>query len=336
MVLLKGRVPKAELVKRLKDASPEQHRPPDAQLDKLKQNDLLRLAKERGLVTDEEFGASQSFKERTVKTYLWTVVHDPAHRAKLREYAIVCSSLYVHASALLNLCFCVADQTNQLPAFVVDVWEAIQSGNKSKESDLLLQVVLPDRVSTLLPVVKAAVDANGHLQALIPEWRRLSGGSLSMWDNAVKYVANKYAGAIKNHVLVHLVARLKHKLRSECLEPDLAIKAFMEGGQDDELELQDRWMVDAMRSRLGTKDGAEVVTPEAMKPDLLAWHFELAKERQSFSPFPMAGLTRSYHLLDNRICEGLFGKGNGLQQVGPFATMPIYAHIQQHMFEQSA
>ena len=79
-------------------------------------------------------------------------------------------------------------------------------------------------------------------------------------------------------------------------------------------------MVDAMRNRLGTKDGAEVVTPEALKPDLLAWHFELAKERQSFSPFPMAGLTRSYHLLDNRICEGLFGNGNGLQQVGLLAT----------------
>ena len=62
---------------------------------------------------------------------------------KLREYAIVCSSLYVHASALLNLCFCVADQTNQLPAFLLDVWEAIQPGNKSKESDLLL----PGRVA---------------------------------------------------------------------------------------------------------------------------------------------------------------------------------------------
>ena len=148
-----------------------------------------------------------------------------------------------------------------------------------------------------------------------------------MWDNAVKYVANKYAGAIKNHVLVHLVARLKHKLRSECLEPDLAVKAFMEGGQDDELALQDRWMVDAMRNRLGTKDGAEVVTPEALKPDLLAWHFELAKERQSFSPFPMAGLTRSYHLLDNRICEGLFGNGNGTPAGGLFCNRCQYMRL---------
>lgn len=319
---LKARLPKDELMKRLKNASPEQHRPPDTDhpLDKLKQNDLLQLAKARGLVTEEEFNSSLSFKERTVKTYLWTVVHDPAHRAKLRDYAIMCSSLYVHASALLNLCFCTANHANRMPTFVEDVWEALKSGNKSKECDLLLQVVLPARVNEPLPIVKAALQSNPHLQTLIPDWRGLSGGSLSMWDNAVKYIANKYAGAIKNHVLVHLVARLKHKLRTECLEPDLAVKAFMEGGLDEELCLQDRWLVDEMRCRLGTKAGDEVVPPDVLKPDLLAWHFELAKERQSFSPFPMAGLTRSYHLLDDRICEGLFGKGVGLQNV--FGTTP--------------
>ena len=308
----KDRLTRQALLDRL-TASPEQHRPPD--LNKLKQNDLLELAKKLKLVTEAEFEASLSFKERTVKMYLWTVVHEPSHRTKLREYAIICSSLYIHASAMLNVCFCAANETAQLPTFVEDVWQSLQAGNKSKESDLLLQVVLPERVATPLPIVQAVRDANPHLQKLIPDWRHLSGGMLSMWDNAVKYIANKYAGAIKNHVMVHLVARLKHKLRSESLEPNLAIQALMEGGMEDELLLQDRWLVDGMRQRLGVKEGEAVTTPEVLKKDMLVWHFELCQERQSFSPFPVAGLTRSYHLIDDRICEGLFGTGMSLCKV---------------------
>lgn len=308
MAPLKGRLTKEALIGRLLSAPGYDHPP----LDKLKMNDLLALAQQLDLVTSEEFDASTSYRERTIKMYLWTLVNDTTHREAIRKYSIVCSELYVFATTLLNLCWLeVRTQgMDEQKVFLEYVMDSFKSGNKSLKNDFLLQLVIPERLAPCdrMPIVQHTLTAHPEILVMLPKWRDLTKGKVSIWDNAVKYIANKISGAIKNHILVHFLARIKASLRRTCQEPKAAIEFFMEGtDMHEDAPLVDVMLVTTYRRRLGCKEHDEVVLSEKVTMDLLRWHLELSDELQTFSPFPVAGTTRTHHIICNRVCQALTG-----------------------------
>jgi hypothetical protein len=129
------------------------------------------------------------------------------------------------------------------------------------------------------------------------------------------------SGSIKNHILVHLIARIKARLRALCVDDTKRVlELFVEGHVKDldDMAISDVVLAQAFRNRLGANDEEEVCTPAKVTKDLLAWHLEFADELQTFSPFPVASLSRTHHIICDRVCEALTGKS--LQDV--FALEP--------------
>jgi hypothetical protein len=315
----KGQISKATLIERLQNV-PSDTRLPDDVLQCLKINDLIAEAKKHNLVSDGEVKASTCCREHTVKMFLWSLVHDSDQRKVIREYAVVCSQLYLFALMLLNLCWFQAKKSQDtdpgaVESFLKLVLQSLGAGNGGLGDDLFLQIINPQRVVdskrnyVLLPIVKDTLDANPSLMSMMPEWKQLAGGKLLMWDNAVKYISNKMAGCIKNHVLVHIVSRIKQVLRKSCIDVDRSLEAFIDGkDMSEELPLSDWMQIVQLRRKLGTDDGKTVEQPEKITMELLRLHFELAEELQTFSPFPVSTLSRTYHIIDDRICQALTGK----------------------------
>ena len=62
-------------------------------LKSLSRNQLVHLGRDEGILDDKEFEASIPSDTFVVKSYLWSYLDDDNHRARVREYVLLCTKI---------------------------------------------------------------------------------------------------------------------------------------------------------------------------------------------------------------------------------------------------
>ena len=274
-------------------------------------NDRLKHANRLGVLTPDELQASLSKSTRCVKRYLWSLTEDSLVRQRLRSYSIACSKLLVRAFSILNLC---AAEAMSLP-------EGERGGAIEDLSDLLHNIgaggplrnvkalFLPRDADRLPPFVRSvAARHRDLLDAFLPD----EADVRLVCDNSKTYMAGDVSVAVRNHVKVHFLRRVKASLpvRDRKGASDALHGADVALDEADALAV--RLATERLAScgvRLERASGELAFAGDHVSSEALRWHLEMCKapSRGSFQAFPLSDCTsRRYARVDSVIYSNMF------------------------------
>lgn len=243
-----------------------EHIPDVEELRTYNRNLLLEQAVTYQIIPREEADRSLLCSMTTVKCYLWTLIDDRAVSSVLREYASICSQITIRGSIIANLVALELYRTDQLAELFSLVKNALS----------IRQLLLPEYFAThknvgASPLVSEIVQRYAESIPPVPNWEQCM--SRSGWDNALKYIANKFQSAVSRHVRIHLIARCKKYLSAVCNDTNSAKGCFCQGTLD-RLDADDLKKVSWLRSFFGNKNGELVdVDDEAIGATFLPIEF---------------------------------------------------------------
>jgi len=320
-----GHLTKAEVEKRLRESAP------DSMSDDVpSMMELLVCARERGLVTDQEFEMSWPTDVTTLKCYLASLTDDPSLRERLDAYVQAYSLLYRRGTLIANR---MADRA--CAGYPVDDLWTEESVAKASSTDApfapltsmllrsnsleLKQAFLPERWHVdKLALGVAAVMSNEavYFEHLKPDgWLAMMGGRVTGWDNALNRMCSKFAVNVDVDVRYHIVqraikhARMRHGIHKRTTEAILTktlrswrVWSDVSGDAMEELV--------AMRRVVSGKPAVDltcvVEVPTVITPELFALHRHVLHHIEPRHPLlPVANLGRKFAYLDDKIAHHL-------------------------------
>ena len=305
-------------------------------------NDRLAFAHSNGLLTVEQLQAAQSVRTRVLKRYLWSITSDDIVRQRLRTYAIAASKLAHRLGAVLNMCAVAAGAGGAAPGAFGDIVNMLCA----KTTTAMRTVMLPDGCKVEQPAfVTRVLEAYPQLSALMPTPEEL--GVLSSWNQAKKFILDKYLVSVAMHVRTHFLKRLKRHIRSVLVgNEDAKCEVFKYiWGSKTEVDNVNREVADRVIERLkhigawssadnapdtSTSDGSE---KSALNPGLMQWHLELClSDTSTCQPFPLANLvSRGYHRVDREVFRSMFkAEGLGLHTALRLSPALWNANLKSH------
>jgi hypothetical protein len=260
-------------------------------------NTMLDEALKLNIISEEQYESSWSGIVRCVKCYLWTLIGREygLARKKMKEYASVCSEVMIRGSILANLMATFAIRENR-----VDEMFAVLKKDKIRQV-MLPEFFAPEKRERL---VNDVLEQCADCILPCPRWERVM--SRSGWDNALKYLSNKYLTAVACHVYVHITARCKKYIDATCDQKDACKALFFQGKTEHNLSSQDLDRVQRLRSFIGAATGA-LKQPEKLTSKLFELHILLLTSDVKGikgSVMPVSSWSRSYH----RACARVFNE----------------------------
>ena len=263
-------------------------------------NCMLERAVELCLISESDKQDAWTSKKTVAKCYLWTLVdsQQATLRAKLKEYAVVCSELMIRGSLLANMVATYAiehGRTDELFALM------------AKERDCIGQLLLPELLAEdkRAPLVRDVMNVCRDDMLPCPQWEQVMGRA--GWDNAIKFLCTKYGSAVARHVYVHMAARCSKYMDTFCTSPASCKALFFQGRTEDTIDDQDAHIVARLRAYFGTSTG-EWTAPKTLTRQLFDLHILFLTsdiKKVSGSILPVSKWTRAYHRIDDRIFENL-------------------------------
>ena len=285
-------------------------------LHNLSRSEIVHKAFEYGVIDEIEFIASIPSDNYVVKSYLWSYLHNPTHRKKVREYAIVCTKIQNRAYLTLKTAYflCSSGQLGEQNNVETFVKALLTQPSKGFEY-LVLPEHLPDTSHPLKPIVDATRRAK-------PEFYDGLCNSLenlvkrSGLSNAKNYIATKIRTAVFNNVFMHLHSRVRGSLEArkhpnEQSDLNGMTEFYMKGSTDKFIGVEDKKTIISLRKVFLSEDEStkEKELPEASQTPTekqMLLHLDCCKlaedTSKSFTPFPNASFTRCYQ----RLCTYLF------------------------------
>jgi signal recognition particle subunit SEC65 len=294
---------------------------------------LCEKALALGLLGSKQYIASLPTRSEGRKCYLWTLVREPRLRDIIDRYVRWWSQVWTRGTLIING-FAASHGID--PTGLLDL-------------TTLKKALFPERYAPIdLPAgLHDWLNAPHRAQtfaAMLP--RDTDGGleSTSLGDQALTYMARRYRGNLKGHLLTHLHARVfRHFLRRESLqryvdihEPSQPVRHALINGVYDRLSPDDACKVARFRDWLGVAgdevigrqygtdygnsdaidDAGEVENDDdvAVANDVLhvAWiaHSRMCKGNCGTTLLPLAELRRHHAVLDARIVYSMVQKHN--------------------------
>ena len=314
-----GEVTAVELRSRIMEATGSTYK--KSALAKKGKLELCEIARRHGLLDAKEFDASLARRSEGRKCYLWTLLREKKLRAPVDDYVRwwsqvfargtmiadgFASATHIPLESLLDLTY--LKKLLYPERYAVEEWPP-------GLSDWLNGITRRSSFATMLPVGDTL-------------------RSTTIGDQALTYMARRYRGNIKGHILTHVHSRLfqafaarYHPLERRS-EPGTRLKRALVEGVYDRLDVQEAWRVVAFRQWLGLDDldivGHPIAQPMEEEDEMLAevagdgdqdeeggdadssfqsaWavHSRLC-ERGVTTMLPLASLSRQHAMLDGRI-----------------------------------
>jgi hypothetical protein len=258
-------------------------------------------------ITEADMEDSFFGKRSTIKCYLQTIVSHPGVRAFLNAYSQKMSVIYRRGSLVANMMAVEAMRNDDLSTFFADI----------NDQTFLKKTFLPEKwpVREVPDRIRRAYAV--HREWLAPmqqdDWFTFMPGAA--WDQALSTLRSKYSQAFKVHVTMHLVRRIKQLIRARAENGDAAVIEFFRASDPKRItasiSTNDILLVDHWRTLLCVT-GDTTRPPPLHSKDLTAAIFsahieccqmttEVGGQTRLFSPLPVASLSRSFYMVDERI-----------------------------------
>ena len=229
-------------------------------LAKMNKLQLCDIAKKIGLISDNAYLASLARKSEGHKCYLTTMVRDKRLLGQIDDYVTWWSEVYARGTLIANG-FAVSD-LNMVIRSLMDL-------------TYLKKVLLPERYSASeLPTgLSDFMNGVSRRDAFISMVSSIQfGGAIA--DQGMTYIARRFRGAIKGHIMTHLHTRIFdmftkrfHALDPRGDLPDVVKKALI-GSDFSGMSLypEESWRIVKLRSLLGLNPD-DVAGRPFMDPD---------------------------------------------------------------------
>ena len=219
---------------------------------KLSKMELCDVSRGLNIIDDRQFNASLARRSEGRKCYLWTLIRERKLHSHVDDYVRWWSVVWTRGTLIANG-FASADLIG------IDDLLSIT---------FLKKLMYPDRyaIAELPPGLHDWLNTPGRRQAFMdmrPASTTMFSGTIQ--DQAVTYMARRYRGNIKGHILTHLHRRVfevfhrRHYPMVKYAEPSIPVKrALIEGVYRRVNDPQDAWRICKFREWLGV-DPEEVV-----------------------------------------------------------------------------
>lgn len=286
---------------------------------KLSKNELVFMALDQGLISEEAANASYVRYTSTLPCYLHTHVKDPVLRDVIERYVQAYSQLYVRGSWLANLAAMAVMQHHDLPDTFPTTDDAVPFPEFLADENHVKHCFLPERwllkQKPIHPDVEQAYAAHREqADMLLPDY----GGVMSDcgWDNAVNHMGTSYLGNVKVQTITHLLPRLKKWVTE--------VREAQPGSNRDQVhrcivaplypcsEVADadfEWAME-VRGRVGSPSPDQwLQKPEDLTQHVWAMHLwlqrRLVASEGEFALLPVSTLDRKYSYLDEKVLGSL-------------------------------
>ena len=319
-----------------------------AALNKLSKLVLCEKAMEFSLVDKQQQVASLPTRSEGRKCYLWTLLRETRLRDPVDRYVRWWSQVWARGSLIIN-------------GFAVGGGIDLAS---LTDLTALKKLLYPERYTPIeLPEgLHSWLNATERASAFVSMRPRAADGGLektTIGDQAMTYMARRYRGNLKGHLLTHLHVRVfRHFQRRNSIERKdlpLGVKKALINGSFEGVAPEDAWRVVRFREWLGVapedvvgrrfasddSHADEEVADSEEDPDVApnvlgtAWlaHNKMCRDDCGTSLMPLAELKRQHAVLDARIVYSMT-RVQQTSKIPPSQRLPIVpeAEVMQRYF----
>jgi len=291
--------------------------------------ELLKEAKEKNLITLEEFEASCPKDNVVLKCYLKSIIVNPEHIIQLDKYVEAYSLFYTRGSFIMNLLALdkfgpINNGENQVIRYTRNNFQRTKFMYQMIEEDnsILKQCFLHERWPLTVKPNENKKARISEINTIVennqipinrisyPTWKSIM--CVSGWDNAINNMYTKYRANLQNHIIMHLPESLKKYFDQVEIEEGTnreMIKQLFYKPQRPCSECHNRDFANAIRIRLCV--GLESINGYMYKKynynqSTFDVSIFLKKYIGHETYFPISTLGRKYAYIDKKIATYLF------------------------------
>lgn len=301
----------------------EQHGRNLEELEELGKNELVWMARDACLITDEQAVASFVRNHVTIPCYLYTHIEDSVIRERLEQYVQAYSTLFSRGSYLANLiCLNIPVPTFELVSFPSQLMPIPSFLKKSTE---VKKCFFPERwlerasnTEDIDPLIRKTFLDNKTIFDAFLSCKPNTVMANTGWDNPLNHMGDSYLGNVHTMIITPLKGRIwkfleKRDYKRGTLNKEVQKMVFFSIRPSNMLHNDDfEWLV-GFRDFLGLKDiamcywdGKETKLDELND---LTWTLHLWLQQvfneDNTSRLPVATLGRTYSYLDAKTVKTL-------------------------------
>lgn len=284
---------------------------------KISKLELVVLAKNQGIVTEEQFIKSLPTDAKVLKCYLHSIIQDSATLQRIDNYVVMYSKLFVRGSFIANLLAheaCGAPEKKAIPlpihiANLPNLYDLV-------EHEDFKHCFLPERWPSgkkkrWEPVEQVLLKHGNMLKPLLPNWQAFM--SVSGWDNAINAMHKMYRANVENHIVVHAKKNAIKLLQwvsssSEFQEPrDLVVRSFEKLPLVLTIHNDIYTTVMMLREMFGASTPLDYIKRKpTYSKELSQLHVLMTKYGVTNGTYlPISTVGRKYAYLDTKVCRFL-------------------------------